>query len=73
MCCNPSNIIIIIIIFFFLRYDINSNLNSHTHIFEDPEDWTHTLIEEWSILGRGITTGPNTQVAKFDMSKQDQL
>ena len=51
---------------FFLRYDRNSNLNSHTQIFEDPEDWTHTLIEEWSFLGRGITTGLNTQVAPMD-------
>ena len=24
--------------FFFLIYDRNSNLNSHTHIFEDPRD-----------------------------------
>ena len=48
---------------FLLLYDRNSNLN--THIFEDPENWTYTLIEEWEFLERGITTGPNTQVARL--------
>ena len=49
--------------FFFLRYDRNSNLNSHTHIFKGPRDCTHTLIEECSFLGKGFTIEPNTQVA----------
>jgi hypothetical protein len=45
-------------------YDRNSNLNSHIHLyFEDPGNQTHALIEEWGFLGRGITTGPNAQVA----------
>ena len=36
----------------------------YTHIyFRDPEHRTQTFIEEWGILGRGITTGPNAQVA----------
>jgi hypothetical protein len=39
-------------------------IQTHTYIyFEDLEDQTHTLIEEGDFLGRGITTGPNTQVA----------
>ena len=28
-------------LFFFFIYDRNSNLNSHTLIFEDLENWTH--------------------------------
>ena len=35
--------------FFFLIHDRNSNLNSHILIFEDPGDWTHTLLEEWGL------------------------
>ena len=38
-------------LFFLYIYNRNSNLNSYTRIFEDPEDWTHTLIEEWGFLG----------------------
>ena len=50
-----------IFFFFFLRYDRNSNLNSHTHIFWEFRDRTHTLIEEWDFLKRRITTRPNAQ------------
>ena len=43
--------------FFFLIYDRNYNLNSHTRIFEDSGNWTHTLIEEWDFLERGLLVG----------------
>ena len=59
--------------FFFFLYDRNSNLNSHTLIFEDSGDWTHTLLEEWDFLGRGIITGPNTQVAYGLLTREDGL
>ena len=48
--------------FYIYIYDRNSNLNSHTRIFEDLGDWTQILIEEWDFLGREIITGLNTQM-----------
>ena len=53
-----------LVFFFFLKYNRNSNLDSHTRIFWrsrglNPHPHREGFFEE------GITTGPNTQVAEI--------
>ena len=40
--------------------------------FEDSVDRTHTLIEGWGFLGRGITTRPKTQVVIIFLSNHSK-